>query len=371
MIKKYYHGGNNKVLHDFSINLNPLGVMNCVKYALKKYASSSDFYLNYPPEYPLEVESLIAINKNIESDKISLGVGASELIDRLTRVINPKQGLLLSPCFSEYERCLNNQNSNIIYHDLNRNNNFHLEFNVLDSINKLNCGDIFFICTPNNPNGLLVSLDILIKCINLCEEKGIYLVIDISFLDFTNGYKINVAEKSSLTNEILYYDEQLNKLIINSNFTILLNTFTKMYSIPSLRIGYCISNNKELIEKVNKLYIPWSISTLAQTIVIEICKDKNQLNWVENTKKSVTILREKMIQNLSIFPLTIFECDANYILFYENTNIDLKSELLKYNIAIRDCSDYRKLEKGFYRISIKNEIANNYLIKMLKIIYGE
>ncbi|MBK5202054.1 MAG: aminotransferase class I/II-fold pyridoxal phosphate-dependent enzyme, partial [Spirochaetaceae bacterium] len=342
-----------------------------VKDVLKNSASKFEFYMNYPPSYPREVERSLAECNNIDSNKISIGVGASELIDRLIRMINPKQALLLSPCFSEYERCLKNQESQIIYHKLSKKNNFCVETNIYSSIDKLGRGDIFFICTPNNPNGLLVPLDILLGCIELCENKGIYLVIDISFLDFTKSYDINVLEKDMIIDKLIYHDKTLNKLIINTQYTVLLNTFTKLYSIPSLRIGYCFSNNLELIKHLNKYYVPWSISTLAQNIAITICEDKSRTKWIEDTKEVVFMLREQLIKKLSKFPLTIYKSDANFILFRDNSNLDLIEELLKYDISIRDCSNYRELGKNYYRIAVKNKKENKYLLSVLYKLYGE
>jgi len=369
-MEKYNHGGIDLVSYDFSINLNPLGVMESVKDVLKSCASKDEFYMNYPPAYPSEVESALARCNNIEGDEISIGIGASELIDRLIRIIKPKRGLLLSPCFSEYERCLINQESTVIYHNLSKYDDFIVNEGVYSSIDRLEKGDIFFICTPNNPNGLLVPLDILFECIKRCDERGIYLVIDISFLDFTKSYGINVLEKGMSSDIKTYYDEKLNKLIVNSKYIFLLNTFTKLFSIPSLRIGYGFSNNKELIKDLNKYYIPWSISTLAQKVALTICDDESYGKWIEDTKDTVAGLRENLIDNLSKFPITIYKSDANFILFRDENNNNLREDLLKYDISIRDCSNYRELGSTYYRIAIKTKKDNEYLVKVFKKLYG-
>jgi threonine-phosphate decarboxylase len=370
-MEKYNHGGRAKVSYDFSINLNPLGVMESVKSVVLNSAGDDDFYMNYPPSYPIEVESALSDCNNIEYDKISLGIGASELIDRLIRVIKPSKGLLLSPCFSEYERCLSNQGCKIVYHNLLEDNDFCVEENILSSIEKLDKGDIFFICTPNNPNGRLVPIEILVKCIEICDEKGVYLVLDISFLDFTKSYGINIIEKGDKSNVETHYDESLNKLSIASKYVFLLNTFTKLFSIPSLRIGYGFSNNKVLIKSLNTNYIPWSISTLAQRVAVTICEDEHYSKWIEDTKNVVEEVRVDLVDKLSKYPITIYKSDANFILFKDQNNNRLREELLKYDISIRDCSNYRGLDESYYRIAIKNKTDNEYLLKILSKIYGE
>jgi threonine-phosphate decarboxylase len=367
-MEKYNHGGMDSVSHDFSINLNPLGVMDSVKNCLSSNAASSDFYMSYPPAYPTEVEASLSRALNVDRDKISIGVGASELIDRLVRLIKPKTGLLLSPCFSEYERCLRNQNSDVIYHPLSEDRDFQVDESVLKSIDRLKSGDMFFICTPNNPNGLSVDPDILRRCIDRCERSGIYAVIDMSFLDFTDSYDIKIEDNDS---SISKYDGELRELIIRAQNAFVLNTFTKLHSIPSLRIGYGFSNSRDLIKKLNRHYVPWSISTLAQCVAKTICDDDLLPDWIEETGECVRDLREWMVNQLSKFPLRVFKSDANFILFKDESDTDLISELLEYDVAIRDCSNYRGLGNNYYRIAIKNEEENRYLIGVLNEIYGE
>jgi threonine-phosphate decarboxylase len=369
-MEKYNHGGIKTVSYDFSINLNPLGIMESVKDVLINSASKEDFYMNYPPAYPSDVESALAQRNNIDGDKISIGIGASELIDRLIRIIKPQRGLLLSPCFSEYERCLLNQGSQVIYHSLSEYNDFVVGDSILSSIDKLDAGDIFFICTPNNPNGLLVPLNILLECIKRCDERKIYLVIDISFLDFTKSYGINILENGMSSDTKTSYDKKLNRLIVNSKYIFLLNTLTKLFSIPSLRIGYGFSNNKELINNLNKYYIPWSVSTLAQKVALTIVEDKSYSSWIENTKETVTELREGLIESLLKLPITLFKSDANFILFKDENNTNLRDDLLKSDISIRDCSNYRELGNTYYRIAIKSKKENEYLIEVLSKLYG-
>lgn len=370
-MEKYNHGGMDFVSHDFSINLNPLGVMESVRDCLKSNAASSEFYMSYPPAYPTDVEISLSRAMNVDRDKMSIGVGASELIDRLVRLIRPKTGLLLSPCFSEYERCLRNQNSDVIYHPLSEERDFRVDESILSSIDRLSSGDMFFICTPNNPNGLCVDVDLLRRCIDRCEIGGIYAVIDMSFLDFTDSYDIKVEDAKDTDSFISQYNDELKELIIREQNVFLLNTFTKLHSIPSLRIGYGFSNNRDLIKKLNRHYVPWSISTLAQCVAKTICDDDLLHDWIADTREVVRDMREWMVSQLSKFPLRVFKSDANFILFKDESDIDLIAELLEYDIAIRDCSNYRGLGKNYYRIAIKNEEENRYLIEVLNKIYGE
>lgn len=367
---KYNHGGIEKATYDFSINLNPLGFMKSIKDIVVSSSLDDTFYFNYPHSYPIEVrESLSKVN-SIDSSKIALGVGASELIDRLIRVIKPKKGLVISPCFSEYERCLLNQNCDVIYHDLSSDNDFTLDLSIRFEIERLNKGDMFFLCTPNNPNGRLVDVETIIECIELCKQRQIFLVIDVSFLDFAQSYGFEILDKSLNENKNSYFDDKLNKIIVYSKYVFILNTFTKIFSIPSIRIGYGFSNNFDLINNLDENYIPWSISSLAQRVSQSICNDDSYFKWIDDTKKAVFELRNYLIKELKKYPIRVFKSDCNFILFQDENNRNLKEKLLEYDISIRSCSNYRCLDSSFYRIAVKDEISNQYLIKVLDKIYG-
>ena len=62
--------------------------------------------------------------------------------------------------------------------------------------------------------------------------------------------------------------------------------------------------------------------------------------------------------------IRIYDSVANYILFY--TEAPLYDRLLKEGILIRDCSNYRGLGKGYYRIAVKDHASNERLMERLR-----
>lgn len=369
-MERYTHGGRETARYDFSINLNPLGLMDCIKETLQECAMDDNFYQQYPPSYPTEVATALARNAQIDPQSISLGVGASELIERIIRTLKPHKGLILSPCFSEYERCMQVHNVDVYTHHCTAEHQFAVDETIYTDLACLERGDIFFLCTPNNPNGLTVPLEIVSACITYCDKKGIYLVIDISFLDFTRGYSLRLEHRKQCGLTRNTYDKKRNTLFIQSNVTLLLNTFTKLYAIPSLRIGYVSSTNWDLIQKLNAFYIPWSISTLAQRVAHAICTDPKREKWKNDTKRTVERLRNELMSSLSQFPITVFPSEANFILFQDTHHLHLKETLLAWDISLRDCANYPGLGSGYYRIAVKTKTDNDYLIHVLEKIYG-
>ena len=93
-------------------------------------------------------------------------------------------------------------------------------------------------------------------------------------------------------------------------------------------------------------------------------------DYIDEAVKLIRWERDFLQDELKKLSLKTFSSDANYILF-KSKNYDLAKELLEYKIMIRDCSDYVGLDKGFYRIAVKQHNENEGLILALGDIVGK
>ena len=203
-----------------------------------------------------------------------------------------------------------------------------------------------FLTNPNNPNGLLVDGDLLSDIITACENAGTTLVIDECFLPLT-GKEMECS---------LAYDISRYKSLI------VLRAYTKTFAIPGVRIGYGICSNKALADSLKGHLPEWNLSMFAQMAGIECLKHQD---YIEESVSLVSEEREYLSGKLEKLGFKVYGSDANYILF-KSSELELDKKLLQYNILIRDCSDYNGLEKGFYRIGIKNRQENDILLAALE-----
>ncbi len=96
--------------------------------------------------------------------------------------------------------------------------------------------NIIFLCNPNNPTGILTKREFLIKVLEKCREHSVFLVVDECFLDF-------VKEPESYT---------LKGVLKEYPNLFLLKAFTKRYAMAGVRLGYGLTANRELLEKMEK-----------------------------------------------------------------------------------------------------------------------
>ncbi len=334
---------------DFSSNINPLGIPDSVKDAAINSIGQSS---RYPDINSRELKKSISVFENIPENWIFPSNGAAEAIFRITFFLRPSRGLVTAPAFSEYENAMVAAGADVDYYCLKEENDFKIQD---DLFNKIQEGiDIIFLCNPNNPTGQLIERATMEKIICACKEKGIFVVIDECFLDFS-AHK----ELYSMTGLLHKYDN-----------LIILKAFTKIYAIPGMRLGYCMSSNERVIEGLNVCGPPWNVSSIAQAAGTAAL---SEVGYVEKTVEYVSAQRRYLFDELNAIGVKTYSSNANYILFSITDtfgDIDLKEELLKRGILIRSCSNYKGLDSSYYRIAVKTYEENKLLIMELREIAG-
>lgn len=341
------HGGDiyrNSIQYDFSVNINPMGVPTEVQWVLTEAVLHAN---KYPDIYHERLVERTADIFGVPEDNIVYGNGASEIIMAICHGLYPKKAFLLAPCFSGYESCIRAAlpDCDISYYNLLEENGFEVHHDILEHI-QVERPELMFLTNPNNPNGRLIARDLLEDIIKACETAGTTLVVDECFLPLTGKEKeyslaYDVAKHSSL---------------------IILRAYTKTFAIPGVRIGYCLCSNKSLALSLKNHLPEWNLSMFAQMAGVECLKHQDYLT---ESVKLVESERKYLIEGLKKLGLTVYDSDANYIMF-RSKDFSLHKKLLQFSILIRDCSDYNGLNQGYYRISVKNRKENEKLLVTLE-----
>lgn len=322
---------------DYSANINPLGLPLEVKQAL---FSSFDSFCDYPDVQCRKLREGVAEYEQIDQECLIFGNGAADLIYRLCYALKPQKALMLAPTFLEYGQALNCVNCKLDYFFLKPQNNFRLTVEVLEHIKGK---DIFFICNPNNPTGMIVEPELLYKIAEKCKDENCILVIDECFMDF-------VVEKEKYS---------FKKYLSQFNCVIILKAFTKIFAMPGLRLGYCMSSNPYILKEIEMAGQSWSVSVPAQTAGVAALQNKEYL------KKTLELISEERIYLTKSFKqlgFTVFESYTNFILLISDLEY-LYQELYQKGILIRKCGNFDGLDQSFYRIAVKDRKNNERLIE--------
>lgn len=329
---------------DFSANINPLGMS---KKANMNFDDALVEIMNYPdPDY-FELKESISNYEGLSDDNIILGNGAIECIFLLAEHLKAKHAILMAPTFVEYERAFAKYDTELSFMNLSNEANFELDVNKLIK-SVTSSVDTILICNPNNPTGNIVSQSDMLVLLDYCKGKNINLIVDEAFIDFL----VNEDDYSMK----MYIKDYSNLIIIKS--------LTKFFAVPGLRLGYLLTSNKLISNLINKDRIPWSINSIVANVAIKVLDDHE---YIKRTKDYVYKQREYLKTELDkIKGLSVISGGANYIFLM--CDHDIKNELEKYNIMIRDCSNYRGLDGKYYRIAVKDQDSNKKLISSLNVI---
>ena len=306
-------------------------------------------------QYPsgMKVNSLLAAkNFSVHRDNILVGNGAAELIKSFMSGINGKCGFV-RPTFEEYPNRFDENNSVIFTPD---DPDFFYSAEDLTEYFRDKTIDTLVVVNPDNPSGNYIPKSGLLKLIDWAKEKGIRLVIDESFADFSDEINNTLIEQ---------------KLLDDNPHLFVVKSISKSYGVPGLRLGVLASGNVDEIERMKKDVAIWNINSFAEFYMqIEEKYHKQYLLSLEKIKAE----RSRFQSELSIIKgLRAVPSQANYILVELDgiSATELTKVLLeKYDIFIKDLSV--KIKGGQYvRIAVRNTEDNNKLLRALKEIINK
>ncbi len=345
------HGGydrNREIRYDFSINVNPLGtpasLKNAMEHAWEKIEKYPDFDY-YEIRQALLEHEIKCGHHFLTKEQILLGNGASELILAFFHGIMPKRVLLQAPSFSGYERAAKAVSARIFYMTAKAEKDFCFDINVIKDIESIK-PEMVVLCNPSNPVGNRWNPDLLEQICKVCEEQVILLVVDECFLEFTENYEIYSL--------LPRFCKWKNVVVIKA--------FTKLYSVPGLRLGYAYCGKTEIANNIQMHLPEWNLSTFAVELGIVALQEEQ---YVRDTTLFLKEERAFLKRELEKLGFRVFPSEANYLLFL--SDVELKEPLLKKGILIRKCDNYYGLEpEGYYRVAVRTREENLALLEELK-----
>lgn len=331
---------------DFSANINPLGMPEGVRKAIMEAAGRAE---QYPDPLCRRLVRAIHEKEQIPEAMLLCGNGAADLIFRFVLAVKPKKAILLAPTFAEYEQALQTVDCTICYYGLQEKKEFQLDEGILAFLNT--SADILFLCNPNNPTGQIIEKPLLEKILNQCRKQNILLVLDECFVDFLEEPENNT----------------MKSLLPEYTNLVILRAFTKLYSMAGVRLGYCMSGNRALLESARRCGQPWAVSSLAQEAGIAALQETA---YVEETKKVIREERQYLKDRMQALGCRVIGSHGNYI-FFQTAKPGFENAMKQHGILIRSCSNYRGLSDQYYRIAVRLHEENKKLLEAAEKVLSE
>ncbi len=310
-------------------------------------------------EYPsgMRVNSMLAGKCfGVSSDYIIVGNGAAELIKSLSEMgVKGKMGIIY-PTFEEYPNRKIKEEIIPYYPEKP-----YWKYDADDLMRFYGDKPIeaLLLVNPDNPTGNFIAKNEVFRLLEWCEKRDVTLVLDESFVDFSDEWDTN----SLLNTSVLV---QHPKLIV-------VKSISKSYGVPGLRLGVMASGNVELINAMKKDVAIWNINSFAEFYMQIFNKYESQYReacarFVEERKRFEA--RLKQVPHLRVLPsqANFFTC----VIEGKYTSTELTEMLLsKYDILIKD----GETKKGMHgtntvRIAIRDHADNDCLCNVLMEIFN-
>lgn len=353
-MQTFEHGGNihrayregvvdgNQIL-DFSANINPLGPPEWLRPILSR---ELDKVFHYPDPENLRLISAIAEHLDVDKDCVVAGNGTTELLYSIMRALPCKRVVIPVPSYVDYVRAAEIAGKEVLFFNLKEEDEFSLDVNELKKV--LLPGDLALIAVPNNPTGKIPDRDSLVALVKACPET--LFMFDEAFLDFIRDYP---------------------SFSCSSDNVITLNSMTKFYAIPGLRLGYA-TLAPTLVSHLRSQMPPWTVNTLAQVAgeyaVADVDYQQQSINECEK-------LRQALTAELSLIPeLKVFSSTVNYLLIklLRDVTANVQEHCNKAGILIRSCDNYNGMNDSekFFRVAVKNKEENEVLTSTLRSFFN-
>ena len=353
VIRKYYgrYGGFWRFpqMLDFCYLVNPYFPSRRMKDELR--ANFDTLLTEYPSG--MKVNTLIASKCfGVSEPYIVPGNGAAELIKVLMESTAGRTGFV-RPTFEEYPNRFDKE-SQVTY--VPENDDYR--YTADDLMTFFEDKDIrqLMLINPDNPSGNFIPKADVVQLAQWCEERAIRLVVDESFVDFSEDYATN----SLLSDDILEGNPHMA----------VMKSISKSYGVPGLRLGILASADRELIVCMKKEVSIWNLNSFAE-FFMQIY-NKHEKDYWRACDKFVKE-RADFEQKLRAVPFfRVMPSQANYFLcevLPPYTAQEIVIYMLKqHNILTRDCSAKLGLhpDKQYMRIAVRNHEDNTRLVEGLK-----
>ncbi len=216
--------------------------------------------------------------------------------------------------------------------------------NIIKKVNKKT--KIVFIANPNNPTGTYLEKK---ELINLRKELNnkILLVVD-------DAYDEYMKDKN--------YSSGLN-IFKNKKNVFILRTFSKIYGLASLRVGWGYGDRK-IINALNMIKPPFNVNKIAQLCAIESLKDSK---FITRSVKHNLFWSKKIKNSLEKFNIFCNKISANFLLLnFDKCKLNannVEKKLLNKGLILRDTKTYGI--KNCLRLTIGNNSENKLFLKSI------
>jgi histidinol-phosphate aminotransferase len=294
----------------------------------------------YPDGASFELRHKLAERLGVGGNQLVFGAGADEVLELLAKtLLGPgDEAVFAWPSFAMYPIVVQGMGATPVpvpldaelVHDLDA---------MLAAVNERT--RLVFLCNPNNPTGTSVGRDAFERFIEALPDTTV-LAVDEAYVDFVRREDFPDALES----------------VSRRPGTLVLRTFSKIYGLAGLRIGYGVGD-AEFVSYLERARHPFNVNRLAEVAAVAALDDEPfRQRAIQNNREGAEYLRAE----LEALGVAVWPSDANFLLARVGPGVH--DALLQEGVIVRLLAGFGMPDH--VRISIGLPEENERLVKVLR-----
>lgn len=320
-------------------NENPLGPSPMATAAIRDVFGDLN---RYPDGAGYYLKKALSDKLGVSEDELILGNGSNELLDIAARTFLTAgdEAIMGAPSFVVYRMAVQSVGGTSVQVPLK--DHIHDLAAMADEITPRT--RMLFLANPNNPTGTYNAgseFDQLMKK----AHEDMLVVVDEAYYEY-----VTAAD----------YADSMKHFRAGRNILIL-RTFSKIYGLAGLRIGYGIAK-REVLADMNRLREPFNTSSLSQKAALAALDDKAHVTRSRETNNEG---KQYLYQELKTLGISCVPTEANFIYIPMDDSMAVYNSLLKKGVIIRP------MGPGAIRVTIGLPEENRRFIEALRSVISD
>ena len=226
-----------------------------------------------------------------------------------------------------------------------RRDDFSLDLDEVQRIVETHQPDVLFLCSPNNPTGLVDPPETVGAVLELMAGTDGLLVVDEAYGQFADTSAVEqIAEDVPL---------------------VVSRTFSKTWSMAGARLGYLLAP-AWIVQELDKVVLPYHLDSFKQASGLAA------LGFGDAMDDRVALIveeRARLLRALEALPVTTWDSGANFFLFRADdmSGDDLWNGLVERSVLVRNCSSWPRLQ-GCLRVTVGSPQDNDLFLEALSAV---
>jgi histidinol-phosphate aminotransferase len=318
-------------------NENPLGPSPKAVEAVREAAGGVH---RYPDGASFELRRALSQRLGVDPGQLVFGCGADELLELLAKtLLGPDAEVVFAwPSFAMYPIVVQGMGARAVRVPLDAGLRHDLAA-MRAAVNERT--RLVFVCNPNNPTGTSVGREAFDRFAGSLPDT-LVLAVDEAYVDF--------ARRPDFPDSLAWLDRRPG--------TVVLRTFSKLYGLAGLRIGYGVAD-AELAGYLQRARHPFNVSRLAEVAARAALDDAEH---VERTRSNNARGIDYLTRELGALGVEVWPSDANFVL--ARIGAGVHEALLREGVIVRPLAGFGMPEH--VRISVGLPEENERLVKTLR-----